>query len=459
MNKFNDVQKNKRGVVYTYIVGDYDNLIDPPPSHISPFWDYVCFTNNAKIKSKVWDIRPIPEEYLLEFNDSKRIASLFKIEYYKLFSSSYDYVVSIDANISCNYSIQEIVDSLGLHNGKYDMVICNHPDRQCAYAEITKIRAMGFDHHEVLDKAYKYLASSRYPRNNGLYETGVIIRNNKSQWVRNCHENWSKNYRLLSRRDQVSLNFSLWELYKGRLSLYKQVKKKIKLMPDVYRHKGKNPFFTLHKHRNSTPNSKKPSFNSNTIDTQMTKSDTAGNLYYFIGYDNSKNLGQSYNRCLGLLPNDNDWAVFFDSDTICTTSDFGKNIESAIKNYPQADAFTCYTNRVNCKWQIAPDVDVNSNCMLYHRNFGELCQIKNRGECIDVTKKRKADVMSGMFFAIKKSTWKECGEFPNKGMLGIDNHLHWQLIKKKKKLYLIKSLYVYHWYRNNDSTNTSHLKK
>lgn len=450
-------KRNTSCVIYTFIVGDYDILRDPNPSHLSPNWEYVCFTNNGNIKSKVWDIRPIPEEYL-EFNDPKRIASLLKIEYYNLFSSDYEYVVSIDANISLNYSLGHICDHIGVSDSQYDMFIVKHPDRKCAYSEIQKVKELKFDDLDVLDETTKHFRDLRYPANNGLYETGIIFRKNKAEWVKEYHKNWSRNYRKFSRRDQVTVNFSLWELYKQKPRLYQSNRAKIKLMRDIYTHKGNNPNFTLHRHCDKSSKSKIPS--SKIINTPINDvNESVGEVYYFIGYDGFKNLGESYNRNLRILPNDNDWAVFFDSDTICTTSDFGTIIESAIRDYPQADAFTCYTNRVNCKWQIAPDVNVESNDMLYHRTFGELCRIKNQGECIDVTKQQKNKVMSGMFFALKKSTWKACGEFPNKGMLGIDNHLHWQLMKKKKKLYLIKSLYVYHWYRNNDNTNTAHLKK
>ena len=50
---------NKK-VVYTCITGGYDNLIDP--SYVTEGYDYVCFTDNLELKSKVWEIRPLPKE-------------------------------------------------------------------------------------------------------------------------------------------------------------------------------------------------------------------------------------------------------------------------------------------------------------------------------------------------------------------------------------------------------------
>jgi GT2 family glycosyltransferase len=179
-------------------------------------------------------------------------------------------------------------------------------------------------------------------------------------------------------------------------------------------------------------------------------------IYYTIPFDSGKNIGRYYNSFMDNL-NDDEWGCFVDADTIFTTYDYGNIIEEAVKRYPEAGAFTCYTNRVACLWQIAPGVDVASNDMLYHRNFGESIRSKYGSSCIDVTKKPRLEVMSGFFFMIKKSVWNKIGKFPEKGMLGIDNALHWNIQAANEKLYLIQGLYLYHWYRNGNKRDKKHL--
>lgn len=178
-------------------------------------------------------------------------------------------------------------------------------------------------------------------------------------------------------------------------------------------------------------------------------------IYYSAPFDANKNMGVYYNKFMEILPNDDDWAVFFDSDTMFTTSDFGLLIEGAVKRYPDAAAFTCFTNRVACQWQIAPGIDKVSNDMSYHRDFGLKLKNQYGSRCTQIP--ANAPWMSGMFLAIKKSAWKECGGFVEKGMLGVDNWFHQRLNETGQKLYLIEGLYIYHWYRNNDTEGKSHL--
>lgn len=115
--------------------------------------------------------------------------------------------------------------------------------------------------------------------------------------------------------------------------------------------------------------------------------------------------------------------------------------------------FTCYTNRVACKWQVHPDVDVVSNDIKYHMEFGQ--SIKDNNEVMDVTNN---SLFSGMLFIVKKSAWDKIGGAKKTGMLRVDNDIHAKIKKNRLKFGLIKGLYVYHWYRNGDKNYTKHLK-
>jgi GT2 family glycosyltransferase len=180
-------------------------------------------------------------------------------------------------------------------------------------------------------------------------------------------------------------------------------------------------------------------------------------IYYTVPFDSNKNIGRYYNRFMEAVPRDNDWACYIDGDTLFTTPDYGLLLENAIKENPDADCFTAYTNRVGCKWQIAPGVNTESDDIRYHRKFGEDLKLIYGSSVKEVTDVPRDRVMSGFLFMLKKSAWKDIGGFKEAGMLTIDNDLHWKLQDYGKKFYLIKGLYLYHWYRGGNMKDKRHL--
>lgn len=180
-------------------------------------------------------------------------------------------------------------------------------------------------------------------------------------------------------------------------------------------------------------------------------------IQYSIPYRSDKNLGKCYNNFMNLLPSDNSYACFVDADTIFTTPNFGTIIEKVTQENPEVGCFVAMTNRVNCKWQVHSGIDINNNDMEYHRKFGKGLQEIYGTFCEDVTHKQKHEVLSGFLILIRKSVWKKIGGFKEEGMLGIDNDLHYRLQHHDEKLYLMKGIYLYHWYRYPNLKDISHL--
>lgn len=185
-------------------------------------------------------------------------------------------------------------------------------------------------------------------------------------------------------------------------------------------------------------------------------------IYYNIPYSVEKNLAMVYNSFVEMLPSDDDYACFVDGDTIFTTSDYGHTIHNAVKSYPDIGCFTCYTNRVYNKTQVVEGIDYDSNDVIYHREIGNMLQTIYGSTCEDITEpamlRGKPMYLSGCLILIKKSLWKKIGGFKNlNAMLGVDNELHRDIIAANEKLYLMKGVYIYHWYRWPDIKNISHL--
>jgi GT2 family glycosyltransferase len=169
-----------------------------------------------------------------------------------------------------------------------------------------------------------------------------------------------------------------------------------------------------------------------------------------------------YNDFMTMLPSNDDFACFVDGDTIFTTSNYGHTIQDAVQSYPDVGCFTCYTNRVYNTAQIVEGIDYDSNDVIYHRQIGNTLQTVFGSTCVDITEplveRGKPMYISGVMILIKKSLWKKIGGFKNlNGMLGVDNELHKDIIAANEKIYLMKGVYLYHWYRWPDIKNISHL--
>ena len=83
-----------RKVIYTCLTGGYDRL--EQPAAIAPDWDYICFTDNMRMKGGAWKLRPIPEELKHLSNVKKqRVIKICPHRYLK----EYDISIWVDGNI------------------------------------------------------------------------------------------------------------------------------------------------------------------------------------------------------------------------------------------------------------------------------------------------------------------------------------------------------------------------
>lgn len=400
-------------VVYTCITGQYDILTDP--LFINKEFDYVCFTDQP-FYSEVWQIRPIPEELNgLSQVKRQRIVKICPHRYLP----EYDLSIWVDGNIIIKGDMEDLIGRLRWN--KSPITIPQHPIRRCIYDEANACIQLGKDSPENVLKQVKEYKEEGFPANYGMVQSAVIFRKHNDPNCIKLMEVWANELQFKSHRDQLSFNYAVW---KTKVN-FNYVDKYI----------FNSEFFKC--------NSKH----------YKVKNNNSTKIYYSVPFNTDKNIGVYYNDAMELLPNDSDYMVFVDGDTIFTTPDYGNIIYKAILNNPEYDMFTCYTNRVGCKWQIHPNVDIDSNDMKYHMEFGQ--SIKDNEEVIDVTKN---SLFSGMLFIVKKSAWNKIGGAKKAGMLGIDNDIHLKIKKNGLKFGLIKGLYVYHWYRGGNKYNTSHLK-
>lgn len=200
-------------------------------------------------------------------------------------------------------------------------------------------------------------------------------------------------------------------------------------------------------------------------------------IYYSIPWDSNKDIIEYYNGFMETLPSDEDWACFIDSDACFTTNFYGRQLERAIENNPNAKCFTCYVSKINLTgaalWQMVPEEDMPNgmrhhlvnNDMRYHREIGiKIAQkyeeqvVKILPENIMWTENQETSLggikwMSGTLILIQKKLWKNIGKFkvwdlnsPDRFMQ-VDNKLHRDITDWGEHVYLMKDVYLYHWYR------------
>jgi len=425
-------KKKYKGVVITYLIGNYDIL---PPLNKTEGWDYICVTNN-KLSNSDWKIvEMLPEDEAVIGNKKKASAIMFNaLNYLK---KEYDIVITMDANMLINENLNHLVSRYFLIK-THDITFLSHPDRNCIYDEIQALLKTSKDIKENSLKAKEFLLKEKYPKNLGLFATGVIFMNPKSKTLVKYLKNIRKDYiQSPSIRDQVTLNYSL---YKNSKILNPLKVNKIHFN-EIVSYKAQNlntPFIVF-------PHIKKK-------DKTVNRTKVA--IYENTPYNNEKDLIKAYNGFMKLIP-DNSWALFRDADTLFLDSHYNELFEQAIINNPDTLCFTGTTNRINNKKQLHNEYegdDIN-----IHRKIAKKLRQEYANTYENLT---PPNYLSGFCILINKSIWKKINGFKpwnNKSrILGVDNRLHKDLIAHNESVKVIKGLYMYHWYRGG-TNNILHL--
>ena len=190
----------KQFAIYTACIGAYDNICQP--KYIDGRFDYILFTDEPKEKHiGVWEVRKVDYSN----SDKTRIARYVKTHPHTLLPQ-YEATVWLDANLEITSPfIYE--RSIELCESKTQLASIKHPTRDCIYDEAYWV--YGLDSEIKIFEWCHFLRNIGYPRHNGLYETNVLFRINDEN-VADLNEQWWKAILEHSRRDQLSLNYLLW---------------------------------------------------------------------------------------------------------------------------------------------------------------------------------------------------------------------------------------------------------
>lgn len=200
--------KVPRRVIYTAILEGSDILNAPLYSEKS--CDYICFTDNTKLRSDFWRIvRITPASETNRYMLAKAIKVL-----------GADILCAYDESLWMDGSILLKRDPWNLIDGQFSdssFAFMKHPNRSCIFEEIEACAVQGKDSRSNLDAVRLRLIDAGYPKNNGLISGGFIYRRHLDE-VKQLFREWMRNIGQFSRRDQLTFNYTCWQ--KGQSVTY-----------------------------------------------------------------------------------------------------------------------------------------------------------------------------------------------------------------------------------------------
>lgn len=209
--KLNNYKSNKRIVIFTAIMGGYE--IPKCPVYIDGV-DYVLFTDDKTITSDIWRIihldRPMDVSPAIFYKLLK-----CQPQYYL---PEYDYCIWIDGHFEIRK--EWFVDYLLTKLKSDKLLVYKHSSELNQYRNCISTEAV-----EGVERCTKYGSESLYdqvndyfndgfPREYGLFQSGIILYNNRDDDVIRFCEEW---YHQISKYGvkvplcQISLPYALWK--------------------------------------------------------------------------------------------------------------------------------------------------------------------------------------------------------------------------------------------------------
>ena len=189
-------------IIYTAISNGYDTLKPHPPVTGCRF---VAFVDNPKTcPDNGWELRKLIPFHSDPIRNSKR----YKILAHKMLPRT-TCSLWLDGRI-------EIMDGFDFDSmiekflARHDMALFNHPRRNCVYDEAETCQQRKLDDPSTIDKQMSRYRTEGYPERHGLTINGIILRRHTHQ-IALFNTRWWKEICEGSRRDQLSLSYSLWK--------------------------------------------------------------------------------------------------------------------------------------------------------------------------------------------------------------------------------------------------------
>lgn len=171
-------------------------------------WDYICFTNCAKLEktSIGWEIKRIETDNCTPVMMSK----IIKWNAHKYVE--HDIMIWVDGYLSPrtnrNWDLP-IKDYLEKNFQGFYMI--KHPDRKCVFKELNEVVDQKKETQSRMNSLKKFLTKEKMVKNYGMYHCNIFIRFLKNKKVNEMLENMINIMKKFTNRDQTIFTYILWK--------------------------------------------------------------------------------------------------------------------------------------------------------------------------------------------------------------------------------------------------------
>ena len=192
-------------IIYSALFGRYDTAKSYYPTKDENI-KFFMFTEQDSAAN--WYVEKF--DYTKINSDPQRAAREIKTMPHK-YLPDHTYSVWVDASIKLNiYNYRNMIER---NLRGYDIFMVKHGGarfkRNCSYEEARECMQLCLDNPITIQKQIKKYRKAGFPENYGLCSTGFIIRKNNDK-VKKFNELWNEEIRLHSKRDQISVMYSVW---------------------------------------------------------------------------------------------------------------------------------------------------------------------------------------------------------------------------------------------------------
>jgi len=190
-----------RQVIYTAIIGDYDNLQLPCNEDYLEDWDLICYTDQD-LKSDYWKLVSIESK-----GDHTREARRIKICSHALLKK-YVKSIWIDANATM------LFDPVELFKTNHDITMLPHyQNRNGIKEEASECIRLKKDHSNIILKQINKYQQEGF----NVYDGNIPMTTAIARYHNRCIDvmnKWYVEVLSFSKRDQISLPYVLWKMNK-----------------------------------------------------------------------------------------------------------------------------------------------------------------------------------------------------------------------------------------------------
>lgn len=200
-----EIDFNEKIVIYTVNIGKYDRLIQPLIKNENV--DFILVSDKKPNDLGQWKWIDA-NKYIPSSNLSNVKKARFIKTHPHLIFNKYKYSIFIDGNIRCITDITEFIPKI---NKKTKIAIHPHPYRDCIYKEIESCKTTGKGNYNVMKKQLEEYEKEGMPKEFGLFETNVFIREHNDLNCIKIMDDWWNEINIKSERDQLSFTYVLWK--------------------------------------------------------------------------------------------------------------------------------------------------------------------------------------------------------------------------------------------------------